>query len=129
MIANKRHHYILLLLIGRRSEQSVCCSSKCVQCMCVVTDPCTHCCACHCNAHCVSAVNQKPFNPSASLGAYSLPYGGSISVVLFFVFVLSLLFVYHFVHARPILFVYLTMFVYECSHLQAVQSTSTWTFM
>ena len=128
MIANKRHHYILLLLIGGRSEQSVCCSSKCVQCMCVVTDPCTHCCACHCNAYCVSAVNQKSFNPSASLGAYPLPSGVSVALFVFY-FCFSLLIVYHFVYTRPILFVYLKMFVYECSHLQAVQSSSTWTFM
>ena len=44
-------------------------------------DLCTHCCACHRNAHCVSAVNQRPFHSSATLHAYSLPSG--VFVVLF----------------------------------------------
>ena len=49
----------IIVIFGKRSEQLFCCRYKRDTYMCIVIDPCTYCCACHCNAHCISAVNKK----------------------------------------------------------------------
>ena len=49
-------------MIRKKSERLFSSNNKCIKYMCLGMNPCTHRCACHYNAHYVSAVNQKTFS-------------------------------------------------------------------
>ena len=113
MVATNGHHCTLLLLIGGRSEQSFCCSNRCVECMWIGMEPCTHWCACHCNAHYVSAVNQKTVSIQCNSGRLLIAFWRICCVILCYFFILSylsLLMVQYFVCMYIILFVSLLFF-------------------
>ena len=97
----------IVVIIWKESKQLFCCCNRCIRYMCIDMNLCTHWCACHCNAHCVSAVNRIPLNPSASLGAYSLPSG--VFVLLFLCFCFHFLFSFIVSLFSLLLFVYLMM--------------------
>ena len=56
-----------------------------VKCMCIGIDPCTHLCACHCSAHCVSVVNQETVRSQCKSGRLLIA-AWRISCVIFVFF-------------------------------------------
>ena len=103
MIATNRHHCILILLFGKKSEQLLCSNNN----MCIVMDPRTHCCACHCGAHYVSAVNQKTVQFQCKSGRLLIAFW---RICVIFVFLFSFCFIVCVSAYCLFLFVYLSMF-------------------
>ena len=77
----KRQKKLILLeswivaIIWKRSEQLFCCNSKRVKDACIGMNSCTHSCVCHCNAHCVVAVDKKTVPSCAIQDDHSLSSG------------------------------------------------------
>ena len=106
------HHCILLLLFGKTGEMLFCASNRYIKYMCIGMNPCAQWCACHYNAHCVSAVNQKTVPSQCKSGRLLIAFWRIFVIFLFLLFILSIIVC---VSSYSLLFVSITL--NECKEL------------